>query len=74
MKDALSILKGWMVEVTEILLLFIALSVVVGIIWPTGFLGQQVIANIMAVVTQLGSGGFAGIVALLIIVHLFNKK
>ena len=60
----------------DIMLLFIGLGVLVQIIFGStnvGFFGG-ITTNLMAFVTQLGSGGFVGLIALLVIIAVFTKK
>ena len=70
------IVKGWARELVVIMLLFIALGVLVQIIFgteSTGFFGK-VTGNLTAFITQLGNGGFVGLIALLVILSIFSKR
>ncbi len=69
-------IKKWLGEITEIALLLIALGVAVEILFGTGtvpFFGQ-VVTNITQLLTNLGNNGLVGLIALGIIIYLFNKK
>ncbi|MFC1676451.1 hypothetical protein ACFL3G_05245 [Planctomycetota bacterium] len=68
-------MKKWLGEVTEILLLLIAVGVAVEILFgnQVPFFGQ-VVANLTGILSTLGENGFVGLVALGIIVYLFNRK
>jgi hypothetical protein len=69
-------IKKWLGEITEIALLLIALGVAVEILFGTNtvpFFGQ-VVANITQILKVLGENGLVGLIALGIIVYLFNKK
>ncbi len=67
--------KKWLGEVTEILLLLIAVGIAVEILFGSTvpFFGQ-VVANLTGLLSTLGENGFVGLVALGIIVYLFNRK
>ena len=70
------IVKGWARELVDIMILFIALGVLVQIIFgteSTGFFGN-VTGNLTAFITQLGNGGFVGLIALLVILSIFSKR
>ncbi|MCE9620000.1 MAG: hypothetical protein K8R92_08820 [Planctomycetes bacterium] len=70
------IVKGWARELVDIMMLFIALGVLVQIIFgteSTGFFGK-VTGNLMTFVGQLGQGGFVGLIALLVIISIFSKR
>ncbi len=68
-------MKKWLGEVTEILLLLIAVGIAVEILFgnTVPFFGQ-VVANLTGLLNTLGENGFVGLVALGIIVYLFNRK
>ncbi|MGB7582591.1 MAG: hypothetical protein WBL85_09115 [Sedimentisphaerales bacterium] len=68
-------IKKWLAEITEIALLLIALGVAVEILFgnTVPFFGQ-VITNITGILKVLGENGLVGLVALGIILYLFNKR
>ena len=70
------LVKGWARELVDIMLLFIAIGVLVQIIFgtdSTSFFGK-VTGNLMTFIAQLGSGGFVGLIALMIIISIFTKR
>jgi len=68
-------IKKWLVEITEIFLLLIALGVAVEILFGSQvpFLGG-VVANLTALISTLGENGFVGLIALAIILYLFRRR
>ena len=68
-------IKKWLAEITEIALLLIALGVAVEILFGNAvpFFGG-VVANITALLKTLGDNGLVGLIALGIILFLFNRK
>ena len=69
-------LKGWLSEIVELGLLLVALGIVLQILFGSnvGFITGDVIGNMTGMITQLGNGGFAGLIAIMVIVWLFWKK
>ncbi|MHC4509919.1 MAG: hypothetical protein ACYTAO_13320 [Planctomycetota bacterium] len=70
--------KKWLGEITEIFLLLVALGVVVEIVFGTPeasvpFFGG-IVENLTGLIATLGNGGFAGLIALGIIVYLFQRR
>ena len=51
----------------------LALGVVVEVAYGKGIFGAGVVGNITALVNSIGESGFAGLVALLVIVGLYRK-
>jgi hypothetical protein len=73
--NVLQEVKKWIGEITEIFLLLIALGVAVEILLGSEviFFGQ-VVSNLTGLVTRLGQNGLAGLIAVGIIVFLFQRR
>jgi hypothetical protein len=73
--QALEQVKRWLVELTEIALLLIALGVAIEILF-----GAQVqwfggiVTNLTGLLNTLGDNGFVGLIAMGIIVWLFHRR
>jgi len=67
--------KKWLGEITEILLLLVALGIVVEILFGADvyFFGG-IVANLTGLLTTLGEKGLVGLIALSIILFLFYRK
>lgn len=67
--------KGWIVKITELGLLLVALGVVLQMLFGPNiaFVGD-VVGNLIKLVNALGSNGVVGLVAIAIILYLFNRK
>ena len=67
--------KKWVREITEISLLLVALAVVIEILFGSTvpFFGG-VVGNLTTLISSLGDNGLVGLIALGIIVFLFNRK
>ncbi|MHC4618704.1 MAG: hypothetical protein ACYTEQ_13240 [Planctomycetota bacterium] len=67
--------KRWLGEITEIALLLIALGIAVEVLW-----GQEVlffggiVTNLTSLLQTLGENGFVGLIALGIILFLFQRR
>ena len=69
--------KKWLAEVTEILLLLVALGVVVEILFgAASFFGKDgigVVTNLTKLIGTLGDNGLVGLIALAVILYLFQR-
>jgi hypothetical protein len=73
--QAFTWIKGWARELMDIMLLFIGLGVLVQIIFGTsGTFFGGITSNLTSFISQLGNGGFVGLIALLVIIAVFTKK
>ena len=67
--------KKWIGEITEIGLLLVALGIVVGILFgPEVPFFAGIVANLTALLNTLGKEGLVGLIALGIILYLFQKQ
>ena len=74
MKEVVAMVRGWMDDVTHLLLSFIAIGAISEVIFGTGVFGVNVVGNLTGLINQFGESGFAGLVALLVLVGLFRKS
>ena len=73
-KAAFAVVGEWVSGLTNMLAGFVALSVLGEIILGTPLFGVSIVGNLIGLVGQFGSNGFAGFVAMLILVGLYNNK
>ncbi len=68
-------MKKWLGEITEILLLLIAVAIAAEILFgaSVSFFGS-VVANLTGLIGNLGENGLVGLIALSIILYLFYRK
>ncbi len=74
MKDIFSKVGDFLGGLTTVLLSFVSLSILAEVIFGLGIFGTSVVTNVMEIVKVLGDGGFIGLVALLILWSVFDKK
>jgi len=59
---------------TSLLLSFVSLSILAEVIFGAGVFGTSVVENVMSLIGALGDGGFVGLIALIILIQIFQKK
>lgn len=74
MKEVMDKITTMLGGLTTIILSFVSLSILAEVIFGTNVFGTGVVTNIMGIITSLGEGGFVGLVALIILIQLFQKK
>ena len=60
-------------DISHLLMSFVAIGAVSEVIFGTGVFGVNVIGNLTSIINTFGESGFAGLVALLVLVGLFRK-
>ena len=73
MKEVITMVKGWIDDVAHLMLSFVAIGAVSEVLFGTGIFGVKVIGNLTSIINTFGESGFAGLVALLVLVGLFRK-
>jgi hypothetical protein len=72
---ALDTFKSWVGEFIELALMLISVGVLVQILFGKDVMFfSNITENLMAFITGLGNGGFVGLIALLVIVSVFNRR
>jgi len=67
--------KRWLGQITELGLLLIALAIVLQIlVGPQLAFFDNVVANLINIIRQLGDNGVVGLIAIAIILWLFAKR
>jgi hypothetical protein len=73
MKEIITMVKGWVDDVAHLMMSFVAIGAVSEVIFGSGIFGVNVIGNLTTIINSFGESGFAGLVALLVLVGLFRK-
>ena len=71
MKKAMGTITTWLNDLTDLLKALLVLGILSGILYNDMF---GVIAGIGRLMTNIGDGGLAGLVALVLVVEWWNKK
>ena len=73
MKEVITMVKGYVDDLAHLMMSFIAIGAISEIIFGSGIFGVNVIGNLTSIIDKFGESGFAGLVALLVLVGLFRK-
>ena len=73
MKEIIALVKTWLDDMVHLLVSFVAIGAVGEVLFGSGIFGVNVIGNLTAIIEKFGESGFAGLVALLVLVGLFRK-
>ena len=73
MKEVVTMVKGYVDDLAHLLMSFVAIGAISEGIFGSGIFGVNVIGNLTQIINTFGESGFAGLVALLVLVGLFRK-
>lgn len=74
MEDIMNKVTGFLGGLTTIMLSFVSLSILAEVIFGAGVFGTSVVSNVIALIQSLGDGGFVGVIALIVLIQVFQKK
>ncbi len=67
-------IKSFFSGVTELLFTFLALGILVQVLFGGAVFGMDVVGNVTALIETLGNSGFVGLLAVIVLVKLLDKK
>ena len=73
MKEIITMVKGYIDDLAHLMMSFVAIGAISEVIFGSGIFGVNVIGNLTSIINTFGESGFAGRVALLVLVGLFRK-
>tara|TARA_B100000900_G_scaffold414867_1_gene442840 strand:- start:549 stop:770 length:222 start_codon:yes stop_codon:yes gene_type:complete len=73
MKEIITLVKGYVNDLADLMLSLVAIGAISEVIFGSGVFGVNVIGNLTSIINTFGESGFAGLVALLVLVGLFRK-
>ena len=74
MENVMKMITGFFGGVAAVLLAVLPVTILWTVLTGGSVFGMDVIANLTALVNQFGTGGFTGLVVLLIVCSFFVKK
>ena len=73
MKEIITMVKEYIDDLAHLMISFVAIGALSEVIFGSGVFGVNVIGNLTSIINTFGEAGFAGLVALLVLVGLFRK-
>ena len=74
MEKIFETVKGFFTGVTDLLMTFLSVGILVQVLFGGAVFGMDVVGNVTALIESLGNSGFVGLLAVLILVKLLDKK
>ena len=73
MQEIITLVKGYIDDLAQMMLSLVAIGAISEVIFGSGIFGVNVIGNLTSIINTFGESGFAGLIALLVLVGLFRK-
>ncbi len=67
-------IKTFFSGVTDLLMTFLTVGILVQVLFGGAVFGMDVVGNVTALIESLGNSGFVGLLAVVLLVKLLDKK
>ena len=74
MESVFEKIKGFFKGITELMFAFLTIGILVQVLFGSPVFGMDVVGNVVGLIESLGSSGFVGLLAVVALVSLLNKK
>ena len=74
MENVFEKIKGFFKGITELMFAFLTIGILVQVLFGSPVFGMDVVGNVVGLIDSLGSSGFVGLLAVVALVSLLNKK
>ena len=66
--------KGFFAGVTDLLMTFLTVGILVQVLFGGAVFGMDVVGNVTGLIESLGNSGFVGLLAVIVLVKILDKK
>ena len=74
MENVFSLVNGFFSKMTSLIMGLLSFGVMAEILFGSPVMGMSVIGNIMGVINMFGDSGVVGLIALVVLYNLLDKK
>ena len=67
-------IKSFFSGVTDLLMTFLTVGILVQVLFGGAVFGMDVVGNVTALIESLGNSGFVGLLAVIVLVKILDKK
>tara|TARA_Y100000589_G_C27184975_1_gene642287 strand:- start:2154 stop:2378 length:225 start_codon:yes stop_codon:yes gene_type:complete len=74
MEEIFNKVKGFFAGITDLLMTFLSVGILVQVLFGGAVFGMDVVGNVTNLIESLGNSGFVGLLAVVVLVNILNKK
>lgn len=74
MENIFNMIKGFFNGVSDLLITFLSVGVLVQVLFGGPVFGMDVVGNVTGLIDSLGNSGFVGIIAVILLLKIIDKK
>tara|TARA_B100001778_G_C18286339_1_gene493302 strand:- start:74 stop:298 length:225 start_codon:yes stop_codon:yes gene_type:complete len=74
MEEIFNKVKGFFTGITDLLMTLLSVGILVQVLFGGAVFGMDVVGNVTKLIESLGNSGFVGLLAVVVLVNILNKK
>jgi hypothetical protein len=74
MEEIFNKVKGFFAGITDLLMTFLTVGILVQVLFGGAVFGMDVVGNVTKLIESLGNSGFVGLLSVVVLVNILNKK
>jgi len=74
MENIFSMIKGFFNGMSDLLMTFLSVGILVQVLFGQPVFGMDVVGNVTGLIGSLGNSGFVGLLAVILLMKLIDKK
>lgn len=74
MENIFSMIKGFFTGISDLLITFLSVGVLVQVLFGGPIFGMDVVGNVTSLIGSLGNSGFVGLIAVILLLKIVDKK
>jgi hypothetical protein len=67
-------IKGFFNNLSELLLIFLSVGILVQVLFGGAVFGMDVVGNVTSLINTLGNSGFVGLLAVILLMKILDRK
>jgi len=74
MDNIFNTIKGFFTNVSDLLITFLSVGILVQVLFGGAVFGMDVVGNVTGLINTLGNSGFVGLLAVILLMKILDKK
>jgi hypothetical protein len=74
MDNIFKTIKGFFTNISDLLITFLSVGILVQVLFGGAVFGMDVVGNVTSLINTLGNSGFVGLLAVILLMKILDKK
>jgi len=74
MDNIFKLIKGFFSNISDLLITFLSVGILVQVLFGGSVFGMDVVGNVTGLINTLGNSGFVGLLAVILLMKILDKK